>query len=296
MRRSSDLPRPMPLANPVRLTSPAWLVSLLLLLAFPGAAPAQRLAFSDADFDAASVAQIRAALDALPAADYEKKRYAAGGRVLPYRLLRPKELRAHERYPLVVTLHNSSRIGRDNEKQLEPLARIWLRADIRRRYPAFVIAPQFETRSSTYAEDPVRQVPASSPSADARAVLALVGETLADHPEIDRDRVYLVGYSMGASTAQNLMSLAPDLFAALVSIAGVPDFSNLRGIGAKPIWLIHGRRDEDNPYAGSVRLDEALQGDRRVRFTTYNRLDHATITIPFLLSEDLPAWLFGQKR
>lgn len=271
-------------------------LSFLLALLLSNAASAQSLTFSDADFDAAAMAEARKTLNDLPADDYEKKSYSHDGQTLPYRFLSPKTQRKGASYPLIVTLHNSSRLGHDNEAQLEPLARIWLRAQIRDKYPAFVIAPQFETRSSTYVEDASRQVLASAPSADVAAVLALVRETLAKHSQIDRNRVYLVGYSMGGSTAQNLFSRAPDLFAALVSIASVPDFSNLRGIAAKPVWLIHGKKDDENPYAGSVKLYEALRSDRHLRFTTYNRLDHNTITIPFLLGEELPAWLFGQKQ
>lgn len=281
---------------PLRKKSSAYLLWFLLLLPLSNAAQAQSLTFSDADVDAASMAEARKTLNDLPAGDYEKKSYGDHGQTLPYRFLQPKTQRKGTTYPLIVTLHNSSRLGHDNEAQLEPLARIWLRPEIRGKYPAFVIAPQFETRSSTYAEDPSRQVLASVPSVDVGKVLALVRETLAKHPQIDRNRVYLVGYSMGGSTAQNLLSMAPDLFAALVSIAGVPDFSDLHGIDAKPIWLIHGKKDDENPYAGSVKLYEALRSDRRVRFTTYNRLDHNTITIPLLLSEELPAWLLEQKK
>lgn len=280
---------------PPRKKSSAYVLGFLLVLLLAGAVQAQSLTFSDAEFDAAAMAEARKALNDLPAGDYEKKTFDHDGRTLPYRFLPPKTQRKGAAYPLIVTLHNSSRLGHDNEAQLEPLARIWLRPDIREKYPVFVIAPQFETRSSTYAEDTSRQVLVSAPSADVAAVMALVRETLAAHPQIDRKRVYLVGYSMGGSTAQNLLSMAPDVFAALVSIAGVPDFSNLRGIAAKPVWLVHGKKDDENPYAGSVKLHEALRSDRRARFTTYNRLDHNTITIPFLRGEALPAWLLGQK-
>lgn len=268
--------------------------ALCLLLALPLPSRAQTSTSSDLAFDDAAAASLRAQLNGLADQDYEKKVHLGSDGSLPYRLLRPSGAAAERGYPLVVTLHNSARIGQDNEKQLEPLARIWLRAEIRRKYPAYVIAPQFAARSSTYAEDPQRKVLGSVPSADVARMLPLIDEVLKAHPDIDRRRIYLVGYSMGASTAQNLMSRAPERFAALVSIAAVPDFSNLRALAAKPIWLIHGGKDVDNPYPGSVALYQALQGDRRLVFTTYASLDHNAITLPFLLSEDIPAWLFEQ--
>ncbi len=53
---------------------------------------------------------------------------------------------------------------------------------------------------------------------------------------------------MGGSTAQNLMNLDPDTFGAVVSVAAVPDLSNLNKIKDKNIWLIHGKQDDENPY------------------------------------------------
>ncbi len=43
---------------------------------------------------------------------------------LPYRLLLPKNFNKDKKYPVIITLHNSSRIGNDNEKQVEHLAKI----------------------------------------------------------------------------------------------------------------------------------------------------------------------------
>lgn len=83
------------------------------------------------------------------------------------------------------------------------------------------------------------------------ALPELIKKITTEYPEIDKNRIYLVGYSMGASTAQDLLNIAPKTFAAIVSIAAVPNFSNLNTIRNKKIWLIHGGEDNENPYAGS---------------------------------------------
>jgi predicted peptidase len=197
------------------------------------------------------------------------------------------------KYPLVIMLHNSGKIGVDNELQLDPLARTWLRTAIQEQFPAFILAPQFSRRSSNYHPD--RGIQVSAPSADVAAILDLLHKLEQEYPNIDRSRIYLVGYSMGASTAQNLMSLAPERFAAMVSIAAVPDISNLKEFSHKPIWLIHGQQDDDNPYSGSVYLFNKLKGNKQLVFTTYTELNHNNITIPFLASDAIPRWLFRQK-
>lgn len=47
----------------------------------------------------------------------------------------------------------------------------------------------------------------------------------------------------------------------MISIAAVPDLSNLNAFKRKNIWLIHGEKDNENPYAGSRILYEKLQGN-----------------------------------
>jgi len=270
------------------------LASLLWLVAFT--ATAQKQVFNDAFTDSLTSAQARKELNNLSANDYLKQTLSKGNQSINYRLLLPAKNRNRKKYPLVITFHNSTRIGTDNEKQLEPLARIWLRPDIRRRYQAFVIAPQFQTRSSNYYPDSVRNCLISKPSYDVHLLLDLIREVKNKYPQIDPNRIYLVGYSMGASTAQNLMNMAPETFAAMVSIAAVPDFVNIKAISQKPIWLIHGRQDYDNLYEGSEHLYRALKGNRNLLFTTYNKLDHNLITIPLLLTPQIPAWLFSQHQ
>ncbi|MBO9593054.1 MAG: prolyl oligopeptidase family serine peptidase [Niabella sp.] len=273
-----------------------WITSCLLCLLITIAASGQQMDFSAAPFDSNAAVRVRTYLNRLPDTAYQKKIYHPGQTQLLYRLLVPPNPVAHIKYPLVITLHNSSRIGNDNEKQLEPLARIWLQQEIRENYPAFVVAPQFPARSSNYSMDTTKGVLMAFPSADVTLVLSLVKELVKEHPAIDRRRIYIVGYSMGASTGQHLLSMAPDLFAALVSIAGVPDLSNIRGVARKPIWLIHGDADDENPYSGSVVLFNLLKKNRRLLFTTFRHFNHNAISVPFLSGDALPAWLFKQKR
>jgi predicted peptidase len=59
------------------------------------------------------------------------------------------------------------------------------------------------------------------------ALPELIKKITAEYPEIDKNRIYLVGYSMGASTAQDLLSITPETFAAIVSIAAVQIFLTL---------------------------------------------------------------------
>lgn len=256
---------------------------------------AQTQTYSSVKIDSLTAAQVKAILNQLPTDPFQKRIYQQQGKALPYRLLLPKNYDKNKKYPLVISFHNSTRIGNDNEKQLEPLARIWLRTEIQEKYPCFVLAPQFNARSSSYITNR-GGVLESKPSSDINLILNLLKQLEREFGTIDQNRIYLIGYSMGASTAQNLMSLAPEKFAALASLAAVPDFSNLKAMSRKDILLIHGQKDGDNPYQGSVELFNQLKGNPKATFITFTELDHNNIHIPFLLSAQIPQWLFGKHR
>ena len=247
----------------------------------------------DRIIDSVQFSGTKKALNDLSVDKFQKKIFRNGSTTIPYRILTPKDVNA-KKYPLVITFHNSSRIGNDNELQLEPLARIWLRENIYRDFNCFVVAPQFNERSSNYLQQS-DGVLASTPSEDARQIVKLIEEIESKYP-IDKNKIYLVGYSMGASTAQNIMNINPEKFAALVSIAAVPDFSNLKKLKHKNIWLIHGKKDVENPYVGSATLYARLGDQKNLVFTTFNNLDHHNIMIPFLLSDEIPKWLFQTSR
>lgn len=243
--------------------------------------------------DSLTAVEVKAAANQLSGAAILKGTYTSGTNTIPYRLLLPPAGATSKKYPLVIILHHSGKIGSDNEAQLDPLAKTWLQEPVRKAFPAYVLAPQFAQRSSNYHAE--KGILVSKPSADVAAVLELISSLEQQYPDIDRSRIYLMGYSMGGSTAQNLMSLAPQRFAAMVSIAGVPDVSALQAFRRKPIWLIHGQQDDDNPYSGSVYLFQKLKGNKQLLFTTYSQLNHSNITVPFLQSDAIAQWLFRHR-
>ena len=256
---------------------------------------AQTQIFDSVTVDSTTFVNSKNKINQLNTESFKKQKFTQQQTELPYRLLLPKNYNQSQKYPLVITFHNSSRIGNDNEKQLEPLAKIWLRPEIYDNFPCFVIAPQFNKRSSNYTKQ-ADGILSSIPSDDVNLVLKLIDSVCLKYSNIDKSRIYLVGYSMGASTAQNLMTMAPKKFAAIVSIAAVPDLSNLKTFKTKNMLLIHGQNDTENPYNGSVELAEKLKNNKKLTFITYTKLNHDNINIPLLLSDEIPKWLFQQKK
>lgn len=288
----STTQRAMP-RNSLRHTG--WL--LLLLVAACATRPA---ALEHRPYDVAQAGGWQAEVDAaarLPAEAFQADRFrSASGAELPYRWLAPDTPEAGRRYPLVVLLHGSGAVGIDNASQLGAFFKTWSREDIRRRYPAYVVVPQFPVRSANYRMMDGTQVSEPDPVLD--TALAMIERFSADHA-VDRQRLYVVGFSMGASAAWNAMAKRPDLFAAGVPISGIPpSAASAAALAPLPILIVHGTADTENEIGPDRVMYRALigQGAARVRMREYDGLDHRIATELFASDTGWRDWLFAQRR
>jgi len=214
---------------------------------------------------------------------------------IPYRLLTPYNNQPSKKYPLIITFHNSSRIGSDNKNQLEPLARIWLEKNIREKFQGYIVAPQFATRPTIYAPDSQKGILTSKAEPQLFAMIDLI-DSIKKEYNIDENRIYLVGYSMGGSSVIDLLNFKPDKFAAAVAIAGVPQFDHTDSLKNVPIWLIHGTKDTENPFSGSEQLYQEINQYHKTRYWIFENRTHDNIVSTALLGENIPKWLFTKKR
>ncbi|MFI7066750.1 hypothetical protein ACIBL3_37525 [Kribbella sp. NPDC050124] len=170
---------------------------------------------------------------------------AASGATMPYRFFAPDLRRGHRprSYPLVVTLHGSGESGNDNFAQLagNQIATAFADPARQARHPAYVLSPQ------TDPTDPNKgrwSTPRMS-----QAVVELVRQTLADNPQIDPERVYLTGLSMGSIGSWSILPAHPDLFAAALLVTGSGDpASAVANLTKLPIWAVHSIDDANVLY------------------------------------------------
>ena len=73
---------------------------------------------------------------------YERHIYISGGDTLPYRLLLPENYDVSKKYPLIFFLHGAGERGNDNEKQLVHGAKMFLKEDVIKKFPAIIVFPQ----------------------------------------------------------------------------------------------------------------------------------------------------------
>jgi predicted peptidase len=215
---------------------------------------------------------------------------------IQYRLFSPDTAYANKkRYPLIIIFHGSGQTGTDNMIQLSLLPKLFAGKENQQKHPSYVLAPQFATRSSDYGMDSTRKVLSSAPRPCLQSLLALV-DSLKNNLNIDHQRIYIAGYSMGGSTVINALSARPDLFAAGISLAGIPAFEHAHKFSQIPLWLIHGMNDPENHISSDEAFYAAYSQTNRIRFWKLKKRGHHNLFCMKLLGTTLPDWLYRQHK
>jgi len=203
--------------------------------------------------------------------------------ILPYLLYTPDNFDTQAEWPLIVLLHGSGERGSDLD-----LVRKWgipKYLDAGNELPAIVISPQCPTDQRwSLMTDTVR---------------AFIYKTLADHP-VNLQRVYLTGFSMGGQGTWVVAVESPEMFAAVVPVAGrIPpqeDFlDNLCVLQDKPLWVFHGAKDEAVEIENSDTLVQTLRdcGATNLQYTRYPDAGHGEASDWTYSNAELYEWLFS---
>lgn len=82
------------------------------------------------------------------------------------------------------------------------------------------------------------------------ALMALIEEFIEEHPNVDTDRIYIGGFSLGGYMTLEMCKTYPDFFAAAFPVcpAVQPWNSDLSALADMPIWLTTSTLDRTVPY------------------------------------------------
>ena len=99
---------------------------------------------------------------------------------------------------------------------------------------------------------------------------------------IDRDRIYLTGFSMGGFGTWQTAAAFPGTFAAIAPICGLSDLPDVPRLTGIPIWVFHGARDINVPVTESRKMIDTLRkSGTDARLTVYPDLAHDCWTITY---------------
>ncbi len=198
---------------------------------------------------------------------------------LKYLLYLPKDYgKAGEKWPLIIFLHGAGERG-DNLRQVEVHGppKVVKGKDL----PFIIVSPQCPKDSWW-----PKQV---------EALIALLDEIVKLH-NVDTDRIYLTGLSMGGYGTWSLACDHPERFAAIAPICGggEPLFGpRLRHV---PVWAFHGAKDPVVPLDRSEVMVQSVKkvgGDARL--TVYPEAGHDSWTVTYD-NPELYEWFLKHKR
>lgn len=230
-------------------------------------------------------------------AEYVAKTYqAADGASLPYRLLSPAKTEG--KVPLVIFLHGAGERGTDNQAQLKHGASIFLKPEVREKFPSYVMAPQCPENQKWVDWDwskPFTQQPAQ-PSGPMKLLLQALDAFLAEHPDVDTDRIYVTGLSMGGFGTWDLATRFPERFAAIAPVCGGGDPEKAAAIAKLPVWTFHGAADQVVTVELTRKMVAALQkADGVPLYSEYPAIGHDSWSTAYA-EPRLLDWMFAQRR
>ena len=192
-------------------------------------------------------------------------------------LYEPKTDTVKTSKPLVIFLHGKSLCGNNLYKvkrygTIDALER-------GREIDAFVVAPQ-------------------NPGGSWRPEKILnILNWMTERYNIDTNRIYVLGMSMGGSGTINFVGTYPEKVAAAMALCGSGALQSYCGLNKVPLWIIHGTADRQTPVAESQKVVDKMVkcGDTsRLIFDKWKGVNHSDLARLFYLPETYQ-WLFSHS-
>lgn len=234
---------------------------------------------------------------------YQKKHFIKDADTLLYRILYPENFDENKKYPVLLFLHGAGERGNDNKKQLTHGSTLFTSNMAKKDYPAIVIFPQC-AENDYWSKVKVNRKKSplglkfkykKRPTKSLALVIALL-DSITTQKYSNKDKVYVMGLSMGGMGTYEILSRKPNTFAAAIPICGGGDPKVAANYATKtPIWAFHGAKDNVvNPQESLTMVSAILKVNGKPRFTLYENANHNSWDPAFAEPLLLP-WLFSHS-
>jgi predicted peptidase len=198
----------------------------------------------------------------------------------PYLFFTPKEAESEEKLPLVIFLHGRSLSGKDLNKLYRYGSIYAVSKGL--HLPAFVVAPQTPMGTS-WIPDKVNN---------------LLDDLIEQYPQIDTNRVYVVGMSLGGCGTMHYCGKYWYRVAAGIAMCGCGYERDACNLSKIPFWIMHGKQDKLVPFDGSFRMADAItkcNSFHQLYFDEHETFGHGEYARAFNKPE-FYEWLFQNKK
>lgn len=226
------------------------------------------------------------------------KHFNKKGDSLNYRLLYP-DYDPLRKFPLVIFLHGSGERGNDNEAQLKWGVGNFANDRTMARYPCFVIAPQCPANqgwNNFMAPGKNGSIPFNTAASKPMELLMELIKQFSKTNNVDTNRIYITGLSMGGYGTFDAITRYPNVFAAAVPVCSGGDVTKAASFAHIPIWMFHGAEDITVSVQYSLAMADALnKAGAYPGVTIYPEVGHfswlAAYSDPLMMD-----WLFRQRK
>jgi len=177
--------------------------------------------------------------------------------------------------PLVVFLHGASLCGNNLERVMRYGSLDAM--DRGRQIDAYVIAPQNPGGSW-----------------NPQKIMSII-EWAESNYNIDSNRIYVLGMSLGGYGTLDMAATYPDRIAAAMALCGGATVRDLSGLNRLPLWIMHGTADKAVAVGCSDAVVSSIKRTGDSSRLIYSRLpgvDHGRLSRCFYLKETYD-WLFS---
>jgi predicted peptidase len=205
-----------------------------------------------------------------------------------YLLFTPRDYKAEgQPWPLLLFLHGLGECGNNELARVKvhgPPKLVEMQSD----FPFVLVSPQCPPQPGG-----LKDVPKAW---KAEQLIKLV-DHVTNNLNIDAERVYVTGLSMGGYGTWRLVAAYPERFAAALPICGGGEPNEWAdSLGRVPMWAFHGARDPVVPLSESEKMVDAVRragGD--VRLTVYPDVEHDSWTQTYD-NDEVYRWLLSHHR
>jgi predicted peptidase len=231
--------------------------------------------------------------------------YVSENDSLPFRFVQSEPQHADEKLPLLIFLHGSGERGNDNMLQLIHGGDLFLDAIQNKEIEGMVVFPQCpkedywaRVQRDVYGNDSLTFTffPDSTATPAMSLLLGLL-DSLSQLPNVDKNRIYIGGLSMGGMGTFELLSRRPELFAAAFPICGGGNPDAVENFNHETaIWVFHGAKDRVvKPTYSQQMVNKMREHNMEVRHSIYPETGHNAWDNAFAEPE-LLRWIFMQQK
>ena len=206
---------------------------------------------------------------------FERENFIIENDTLNYRILKPINYNPNLQYPVHLFLHGSGERGSDNSSQLVHGSELFLKKNNRELYPSWVIFPQASQNDWWGYKDPYK-FDYNVKDSKAMGLVVKLMDKFIERKDVDKNRVYVSGLSMGGMGTFVILNLRPDMFAAATPICGDGDPKKVENFSKKtPIWIFHGSDDTVVSPKQSLKMAKAIiESGGSPKITFYENVGH----------------------